>query len=362
MPSLGKDLVKIREHLGLTIHDIQSATKIPLSTLQAIEDDSIYKDSREIQTYIRSFIRTYGRRLNLDDQLVVDALDDLEIGGYNHHLLKAYPELAPPSSKPAEKKIPEDESTNISSDDSIKETDDVDQAGASFQKDTPEVTKRSKKSAPSEPPNVRSINWADMGKRFSTNRNNAPVRLIGIGLIVLVVLLVTYYFFTNDFFASDDTQITNTPPVPEETVQEGETGIPLDITESPTQQPEPAVPAELDETLYLTIYAATGRLEPVRVWSDMKPRIDPYWLETGIALNFEFSDTIRVRGQYGNMLLFLNGHRIDDFRQQYYNTEENAVEITRDLFEDDSKWASPIPFELPPNVAEPDSVADRPSF
>ncbi len=362
MPSLGKDLVKIREHLGFTVQDIQSATKIPLSTLQSIEDDSIFDNSTEIQTYIRSFVRTYGRKLKLDDQLVVEALDALEVGGYNHHLLKAYPELAPPSSKPAEKEIPKDKKDKpdvVSSDDAINESESGDQPEVSYQKETPAPQK---KTSSSEPPNVRNINWADMGKRFSTNRNNAPVRLIGIGLIVLVVIFLMYYIFTNDFFVTDDTQINVSPPVPEETIQEGETGIPLDITETPDQQPETAIPAELEETLYLTIYAATGRLEPVRVWSDLKPRIDPYWLEEGIAFNFEFSDTIRVRGQYSNMLLFLNGHRIDNFRQEHFNAEENAVELTRDIFEAEPKWASPIPFELPPNIAEPDSIADRPSF
>jgi hypothetical protein len=362
MPSLGKDLIKIREHLDLTIHDIQNATKIPLSTLKSIEDDSIFEESKEIQTYIRSFVRTYGRKLRLDDQLVLEALDALEVGGYNHQLLKAYPDLAPPSAKTADKKIPEEKPADDSADESTEENENVDQTGTTLKKDKAESVSRSKKSSRTEPPNVRNINWADIGKRFSTSRNNAPVRLIGIGLIVLVVLLMTYYIFTNDFFATEEPQITNTTPVPEETIQDDESGIPLEITESPTQESEIDVPAELEETLYLTIYAATDRLDPIRVWSDLKPRVDPYWLEQGTAFNFEFSDTIRVRGQYGRMLLFLNGHRIDNFRQEYFNEEQNSVELTRDIFEDEQRWASPVPLELPPNVAEPDSVVDRPSF
>lgn len=362
MPSLGKDLIKIREHLDLTIHDIQNATKIPLSTLKSIEDDSIFEESKEIQTYIRSFVRTYGRKLGLDDQLVLEALDALEVGGYNHQLLKAYPELAPPSAKPVDKQIPEEKPSDDSADESTEKNEVIDQTGASFQKDEAESAKRPKKSGRLEPPNVRNINWADMGKRFSTSRNNAPVRLIGIGLIVLVVLLTTYYIFTNDFFATEEPQITSTPPVPEETIQEDESGIPLEITESPNQEPEIDVPTELQDTLYLTIYAATDRLEPIRVWSDLKPRVDPYWLEQGTAFNFEFSDTIRVRGQYGRMLLFMNGHRIDNFRQEFFNEEQNSVELTRDIFEDEQRWASPVPLEMPPNVAEPDSVVLRPSF
>ncbi len=359
MPSLGKDLVKIREHLGFTIQDIQSATKIPLSTLQSIEDDSIFEDSKEIQTYIRSFVRTYGRKLKLDDELVLEALDAVEVGGYNHQLLRDYPELAPPSFKSPEKEEPKEDIDDVTQHKEIEESEEEKDPVVPPVKEEPQP---SQQKALSDPPSVRNVNWADMGKRFSTNRNNTPVRLIGLGVIIVVVILVIYFIFTNDFFATDDTQIVDTPPVPEETLQEGETGIPLDITESPAQQPEPTANAELDDILYLTIYAAMDRLEPVRVWSDLKPRVDPYWLEEGTAFNYEFSDTIRVRGQYSRMLLFLNGHRIDNFRQQYFNEEQEAVELTRDLFEDDPKWASPIPFELPPNVAEPDSVADRPSF
>ena len=112
-------------------------------------------------------------------------------------------------------------------------------------------------------------------------------------------------------------------PVSEQTT-EGPAGgseqLVLDLNEEaePVEQTQPPV---LQDTLYLTIYAANERLDPVRVWSDLKPRIDPYWIEQGTALNFEFSDTIRIRGQYARMLLFLNGHLIENFRQEYFNAE-----------------------------------------
>jgi hypothetical protein len=81
-----------------------------------------------------------------------------------------------------------------------------------------------------------------------------------------------------------------------------------------------------------------------------------------MAFKFEFSDSIRVAGSYSNMLLFLNGNRIDNFRGQHYNPEENAVELTRNIFDSNPRWATPVPFELPEGVAEPDSLIDRPSF
>src|SRR5690625_1562173 len=90
MPSLGKDLVKIRTHLGLTIQDIQYATKIPVHTLAKIEDDTIFDQSEEGTIYIRSFVRSYGRALNINESLMIEALDQYEAGTYQNLLIQNY--------------------------------------------------------------------------------------------------------------------------------------------------------------------------------------------------------------------------------------------------------------------------------
>src|SRR5690625_924414 len=90
MPSLGKDLVKIRTHLGLTIQDIQYATKIPVHTLAKIEDDTIFDQSEEGTIYIRSFVRSYGRALNINEGLMIEALDQYEAGTYQNLLIQNY--------------------------------------------------------------------------------------------------------------------------------------------------------------------------------------------------------------------------------------------------------------------------------
>ena len=75
MPSLGRDLKSIREHLGLTVEDLRNATKLPLDTIHSIEDGSIFSESKEINTYIRSFVRSYGRALKIDNERMSRALD-----------------------------------------------------------------------------------------------------------------------------------------------------------------------------------------------------------------------------------------------------------------------------------------------
>ena len=103
MPSLGRDLHSIREHLDFTVEDIQNATKLPLQTIRSIEDGTIFSESKEINTYIRSFVRTYGRALKIDNELMAQALDQEELGNYTNLLLRNFPELSgeePPENEP----------------------------------------------------------------------------------------------------------------------------------------------------------------------------------------------------------------------------------------------------------------------
>lgn len=347
MHSIGKDFATIRSHLGYTLEDIHGLTKIPLNTLQSIENGSIFEQSDEIKTYIRSFVRSYGRALKLDDQKVVESLDQQEIGIYNHLLLKDFPELY--ESKEVQANLPPPETKTEEPTESEKSE------IATSEEDPDEEVINEFKPAPA--PGIRNVDWADMGKQFSSAPKGTSVWIIGAFILVILVLGVAYFLFENDYFTSDNS--LSQGQVPEQPVPEDPTGseLQLDVTDEQAQ-----INNTLDETLYLTIYAANDVLEPVRVWSDLKPSIDPYWLNQGIAFNFEFADTIRIRGQYSRMLLFLNGHLIPNFRQNHFNAEENAVELTRDLFEDDPEWATPVSFELPEGVAPPDTVANRPSF
>ncbi len=354
MPSIGKDLALIRDHLGFSAEDIHQATKIPLTTIQSIEDGSLFENKDEIKTYVRSFVRSYGRAIHLNEDDVVKALNQQEAGNYNHLLLKRFPELKdhiPPEPQPEkpEQVKSEEEKTDAPKKEEVK------------QHSAPE---EKSKSPVAPPPGVRSVDWADMGKKFKATEKQVPVWLIGTILITSLVIGGAYLLYSNGVFSSEST--TGEPPIAQETpppVESDENGtdLSLDFTDEPAEEEEAPV-TTLDEILYLTVYAAYDQLEPVRVWSDEKPRMDPYWMNQGQAFNFEFQDTIRVRGQYSRMLIFLNGHRVENFRQDHYNSEEQAVELTRDFFEEDTRWAAPIDLDLPENVAMPDSISQRPRF
>lgn len=341
MASVGKDLAAIRQHLGFTVDDIHAITKIPINTINSIEKGSIFTSGEENPTYVRSFVRSYARAIKINDELVVKALDQQNYGNYNHLLLNKFPELMPSGAV-----LSAEDEVNVSP--PATEPENENEAVTNI-KDPASYT-----STP-EPPTVSTVNWADLGQRFSTIDSRPPVWIIGAAIILIVALASGYFIINSDIFTSDeDNGAIVSPPIapPESPV------LDLDINQPEEPQPQ----AVLDGTLYLTLYAAYDVLDPVRVYSDLKPRVDPYWMNRGQAFNFEFRDTVRVSGQYTRMLLFINGNLIENPRQNHFNSTAGAIEITRNFLESDPKWATEVPLELPPNAVPPDSVVNRPRF
>ena len=123
MPAIGKDLSKIRSHLGLSIQDIQHYTKIPVSTLKSIENGKIFNHPDENQTYVRSFVRSYARALKIDDDVMIKALDQNEAGTYSHLLLEDYPELYQDKATEHEPETPTESKPELENENSEPEPD-----------------------------------------------------------------------------------------------------------------------------------------------------------------------------------------------------------------------------------------------
>lgn len=401
MPSIGKDLVKIRKHLGLTLQDIQFATKLPQHTLEKIEDDTIFIDAEEGPIYTRNFVRSYGRVLRIDDDILIKALDQREAGNYDHLLLREYSELAEEltddkrapsesesaSSSKGETEAPEEISGNV---ENIKNTDkeiNGESAGDDNGEKEPEKTdaeltgkkeneasssalgtsgaRRSKKADSSEK-TTKEVNWAAVGQKMKQEKKRLPVWVIGL-IILAIILAVAGYFIVQSGLlntgSSSQEEITTPPDVP------GRSSLSIELDE---QQPQPEITEEmpaasqpevtLDDTLNIVVYAAFGNVDPVRVWSDTKPRFDPYWIEEGNAMIFDFEDVLQVRGPYDNMLLFFNGHLIENMVQNFYNEEEEYVELLRSDFTSDPKWSEITDLQVPEEVDPPEEIQTRPTF
>ena len=348
--SLGKDLASIRKKLKLSIEQIQSQIKIHAHILVSIENDAIFNDQSSNKTYMRSFVRSYAKALGLTDELIVSALDAVETGTYESgNILELdISKIKTTTNQPNEL---EDsvESSNTSNRGSLD---------------------RGK-------PSINTVNWAEMGRKFSTPATNPKIFIpVLIALILVSSVAIIFHFRTSimSIFSSSETEevgyfsepfsqdesiiasdlSTITSNLTEESIVE-EIAIKLaeeDAKFKGTSLPHSSI---LSDTLSLIIYAAFDKLEPVRVTSDFNWRTNPFWMEQGQAYAFNFIDTVLVQGQSSRFLLLFNGHVIDYARSKYFDEAFDSIVLTRKILSADNFLAQP-PEIFPYEVGAPDSL------
>ena len=341
--SLGNDLASIRKSLKLTLDDVQSLSKIPLDILTGIEDNSYITDKSHNKTYMRSFVRTYAKVLGITDKAIVDALDSFEAGIYSHNLLKK-PEEKNPGFTLDTDALDEEEKSELNPPD--------------IQTRIPEV------------PNTHSVDWAVYNKKISPTKKNNHVLGIMAPIFVVIILAVSGYFFRDEL-----SHLFEQKEVVTEQTKDSEPSIILNENTIETPQLSGEMPNSnqensketfqktnvfpvkplLGDTLTLTVYAAFNNLDPVRITSDFTWHTNPYWIEKSFANNFDFKDTILVKGQYAKMLLLFNGHVIENPVDNYFNEAFNSIMLTRSVLSSE-KYSQNSPSNWPEGVPLPDSV------
>lgn len=69
----GTILKNRRESLGLTQQQVSSRLKLRVSLIQQIEDNQF--DSDQVATFMRGYVRSYAKYVNLDEKIVLEALE-----------------------------------------------------------------------------------------------------------------------------------------------------------------------------------------------------------------------------------------------------------------------------------------------
>lgn len=367
MPSLGNDLAEIRKELNVPLEDIHKATKIPIHILNAIEDDSIFSEIDQNITYIRSYIRSYGKQLNIDEDRIIRALDQVEQGTYSGLLQEGYEGPLPKFQSRHKEKEAEVE-VEVEKDEKSDETDDEPdkpvESRPSSKPDSASGTDKFSAVPSSETPTIQSVDWVDMGKKFTPLQSRSRM-WIGVAALAVILTAAGLIYYLNLGPETASPESANNSPATTEAIQAD--SLQLNLADpgnsDDTSQNESAGPAEsLSDTLGLVIYAAYEKLEPVRVYTDVTASLNPYWIELGEAVRFRFVNTIRIRGPYDRMELLLNGHLIENFRNRFLNQESGSVEISREIFEGDPKWLQPPPDSLGLNVPDPQVIRDQPIF
>ncbi|HET6528636.1 MAG TPA: helix-turn-helix transcriptional regulator [Balneolaceae bacterium] len=377
MASLGKDLATLRKERNLSLDDIHEATKIPKHILLTIEDNSIFTEYDENITYIRSYVRSYARALSIDDQQIVYALDKEELGSYSGSLLKMADEKADdsfdfedevhtvdqPAAEPDDEKVDDDDGKEK------EKEEEEDTSSGPVTSAKPETSSPEPSFPPANQPEKNSsVDWVNMGHQFEPV---PPSSKMWIGVLIILILGAggLYYFISGGSPETPEKRSPATsssqPPVPADSLKLDI--VPLSDSDSMAlsniaQNNQPAALKTLPDTLHMVVYAAYGKLEPVRVFTDIMNSINPYWIEKGEAMRFNFVNRFRLRGQFDNLVLMLNGHVIENYLEKFYETDSRLVEIHRSFFENSDKWLQPAPDRLSIDAPPPSVIQDHPTF
>ena len=100
---LGKKLKEAREEKGLSLRDVEEATKIRKKYLQALENENF--DVIPGKTYARGFLKNYSNFLSLDTNALLEEFDEI-IYSSNYFQEKEYTSApSPPRSSKSEGKM-----------------------------------------------------------------------------------------------------------------------------------------------------------------------------------------------------------------------------------------------------------------
>ena len=205
----------------------------------------------------------------------------------------------------------------------------------------------------SDDPADGSVDWAGVNKKL-VSRNDGNGLLIFLGLVGILLIVVLVYLLGTSIGDGTDADVATTPgPRLEQPLASDTLAAPL--------SPDPAqLAAALPDTLILTIYAARGNLEPVRILSDLYNIQRPYWVEAGRAMQFEFLQDIQVRGNLERMILMYDDRVITDFQE--YDPENRVIRISREQFLRDPTMRSFSTDVMPDDLPDPVEIIERPRF
>jgi hypothetical protein len=195
------------------------------------------------------------------------------------------------------------------------------------------------------------IDWADVNRKIvPVNRGNGI--LISFGIIGIILIAFLIYFIINLENADNDAAL-----MPGDgSVQM----LPSDTLDAPLSPDTGQLAAALPDTLRLTVYAARGNLEPVRVLSDLFNSQRPYWIETGRAMQFEFVQEIQVRGNLERMILMYEDRVFTEF--QSIDPENRLIRISREQFLRDPTMQSFSSEDMPDDLPRPAEILERPQM
>lgn len=379
MALLHEDLVAIRSNKQLKQADIYDKTRIPQGIIDEIERGTIFTNKSHQLTYIRSYVRSYAKAVGIHEDHIIQALDEQQNQAYSgvlaEHYLSSGTSPAPSQEQaPAADEIPYPQETTDQSIPASEGTATATKGGNEYSRPDPN---RTYNKATPPPPEMESVDWAGVGKRVSGKGNKIAVYT---GLAAAVLLSAGLFYYLLLFTPEEESVmiITEEQTIPIETpaaemeeelapepVQPEVTAIPPPTSQTIPSAPvrpstTPVVTGVLPDTVGLVIHAYGGKLEPVRVTSDINNMRSPYWIETSEGMRFEFLDNITIEGQITRMAVWVNGHHFADLME--FATGSRTIELTRDALSQYAELFSSPGEHTSESIDSPTVINDRPLF
>lgn len=396
MTALGHDLRVIRERRKRSIADIHWETRIPMRILESIEDGSIFENADVPETYVRSYVRTIGKALQIPDRKLIHALNAQKAGAYDSHLLKE----SPPEQTPA---TPQ---------------------GALFDGDDPESYSFSSHSQAERPgpPSMQSVDWASKLK-YKPGIRLSPWILWVSGILVVILVASGFVWglrilsgpgegslaeeaapVDNTSAAASDAPSIGSETEPVEVAAEDSAfdersmipeagnpafdggGIPTPSEEPPSSDSPPAsaaqsadvptpaatqsaqtAPAAANpnraartappqppavEPVTIFIHASGTSLNGLQLSSDLLEGTRSLNLEEGQAVRFQAGESLELAGPTGRLTLYVNGRIVQGLNTLYFDRTSRKVILSRSDLETlagDAPGIDTLPVTIPPD-------------
>lgn len=288
------DLRLIREKNGLTPEDVFRATKLPLEFVELFETTGLLDHPHYNRVYLRSFVKVYAQIIGIDEKPALMALEEAWKAEYDGSLAVEYLGYTkPPVPERSSTPKPEPEDASVRDEDV-----EPDQANVV-------ATRR----AGREPDDAITPIWPLQSRlrvpQLSVSFRNLPnwVKRTGFWIVLASVSIALIYLGILMVGSGG----------PEEPASNGDSTV-ADTAATTVSIPQPL----LRDTMAVSIIAANGKLEPVRVAVDGSEEVS-YWVEEGDTLELVATDSVVIRAYIDRVALVVDGHTLPTDRRDQRN-------------------------------------------
>jgi len=316
-----RDLRRIREDRGISLAAIHGATQVPVSDLEAFESGALFQRSTMSPVYLRAFVQSYARAVDLPTDVVEGHLASARGDDYQNQLAVRFLDVSPtpPQTDPENAGPSEPEAGRATDEEGIhdsgarsSEADSESRGAAAAGKNSPARSKpfseaTTEASGTNAEGDAKKPGQSERGATpaLSGNGSVVSVRPRTVAVAALVLLAIAGGAGLLVFFAGGNAEAPSRGPDPtgEGDASPAETtraASPVDTAQSARL---PLSDVVLGDTVHVTV-VATADVRELRVQQDDKLR-RPYWIEEGEAMVFPFTRRITVENQMGRFRLLL---------------------------------------------------------